>query len=203
MSGLTALNENRATFAERRYRTRSGSDRVTRSLPRAVLYPLFLVFVFQGCANRISSEIGSSSSPTAISSSAQVVKLSTSPPVSIRVNGSADATVTLSITPGYHINANPATFPYLIATQLQAADGDGISTGKPVYPAAAKKRFEFAPEALAVYERETVIKLPLRAENSATKGDHSLPLKVRVQACDNEKCYPPATIEGSISIHID
>lgn len=119
------------------------------------------------------------------------------------MNGSADAAVTLSIASGYHVNANPATFPYLIATQLQAAGGDGLSTGKPIYPAAVKKKFEFAPEPLAVYEGEAAIKLPLRAENNATKGDRSLPVKVRVQACDSEKCYPPATIEGSIPINVD
>src|SRR5712671_5466590 len=66
----------------------------------------------------------SSPASAGISSSAQVVKVSTTP-ATITPDGSADAAVTLSISPGFHINANPATFPYLIATEVtHASDPD-------------------------------------------------------------------------------
>jgi len=168
---------------------------------------LLLIFVLAGCSSGIHSATGgwpptSTSSPAAISSSAQVVKVSTSP-VSIPANASADAVVTLSISPGFHINANPATFPYLIATELVADKTEGISASKPIYPAAEKKKFEFAEQPLAVYERERQIKLPLRAQNNSVKGVRSLPIHVRVQACDNEKCYPPVTLDAMIPVEVE
>jgi len=140
-------------------------------------------------------------SPVPVSSSTQVVKLASSP-LTITRNGSAEAVVTLTITPGYHINANPASFPYLIATELQPGKLDGITPGKPVYPSPVTRKFEFAEEPLAVYEGEALIKLPLRAASPA-QDQFLMPIKVRVQACDNEKCFPPAMIESSIPVKLN
>src|SRR5260370_23465606 len=90
---------------------------------KLVILFLLLTLALEGCTHGIRSETGSSApasspSPAAISSSAQVVKVTTQP-VSIAANGSADALVRLSISPGFHINANPATFHYLIATEVK------------------------------------------------------------------------------------
>jgi hypothetical protein len=122
--------------------------------------------------------------------------------VAIAPGGNADATVVLAISPGFHINANPATFSYLIATELSPGKAGGISVGAPAYPAAEKKKFQFAEQPLAVYEGEVPIKLSLRADKNATAGPRSLPITVRVQACDNEKCFPPATVDASISVEV-
>jgi hypothetical protein len=108
--------------------------------------------------------------------------------------------IALSISPGFHINANPATFPYLIATEVTANKLEGINIGAPVYPAAVKRKFQFAEQPLAVYEGEASIKLNLRAEANAATGRKSLPINVRVQACDEEQCFPPATINTTIPV---
>lgn len=141
------------------------------------------------------------SSPAPVSSSAEVVKVRAGA-LAISVGSEANAAVTLSILPGFHVNANPATFPYLIATEVTADRIEGITVGKPGYPSAEKKTFQFADEALAVYEGETQIKLPLRADSKAGKGTRSLPIHVRVQACDHEKCYPPSTLDTTIAVDV-
>jgi len=137
----------------------------------------------------------------AIASSADVVKVRAAS-TSFSAGGQIDADVLLSISSGFHVNANPATFPYLIATQVTPGKAEGISAGTPVYPGAVKKKFQFAEQPLAVYEGEIVIKLPLRAEKSAAAGPRSLPIAVRVQACDKEQCFPPATVNTAISIEV-
>jgi len=130
-----------------------------------------------------------------------VVKLSAEA-VSIPAGGDLDARVLDSISPGFHINANPATFPYLIATELTTGKTAGIAVGVPVYPAAVKRKFQFEPQPLAVYEGDAPIKLSLRADKTAGAGSRSLPITVRVQACDQEKCYPPATLNSTISVTV-
>jgi hypothetical protein len=55
---------------------------------------------------------------------------------------------------------------------------------------------------LAVYEGSVSIPVPLTPAPNA-KGPRTIPFKIRVQACDNEKCYPPATLEAALSIHVD
>jgi len=141
-------------------------------------------------------------SPQPVSSSLDVVKIKDEN-VSVAIGGHADATVLLSISPGFHINANPATFPYLIATELEVGNGFGIITaGKPVYPTAQKKRFKFAEQPLAVYENEVRLTLPLHATPKATKGPVSLAISVTVQACDEEKCYPPGRLNAMIPVEV-
>ena len=144
-----------------------------------------------------------SSSPAqaGISSSAALVKVRTAD-VSIPAGGNADATVTLLISPGYHVNANPATFAYLIPTAINPGKAEGIIAGKPAYPVAQKKKFQFADGPLAVYEGEVQIRLPLRVAANASKGARSLPVDVRVQACDNEKCYAPDTLKTTIAVDV-
>jgi len=106
----------------------------------------------------------------------------------------AELPISISVEPGYHINANPATFDYLIATELTADKSEGLTFGKPIYPAAVSKTFKFADQPLAVYEGQVQIKLPVQAAPTAAKGNHTLSLHLRVQACDEEKCFPPATL---------
>jgi|SRR5215510_936776 len=115
---------------------------------------------------------------------------------------SAEISIPISIEQGYHINANPATFVYLIATELTADKSDGITFGKPIYPRAEKRKFQFAEQPLAVYEGQVQIKLPLQAAPNAAKGTRPLALHLRIQACDEEKCFPPATLQAIASLDL-
>lgn len=142
---------------------------------------------------------GSGGGPPEVTSSDNVVHLGgagagTSAP------GSLNLEVPIRIDEGYHINANPATFPYLIATEVTAEKVEGLEIGKPVYPPAVKKKFQFANEPLAVYEGNVNVTLPIVAKSSGTR---SLPISVRVQACDQEKCFPPATLRATYPINVD
>lgn len=131
-------------------------------------------------------------------SSADVVSLGgTGTAISGGNNG--EALVMLNIEAGYHVNANPATYPYLIATEVTADKVEGLDVGKAIYPPAKKQKFQFADEPLAVYEGQVEVRLPIKI---AGKGSRSLPLKVRVQACDHEKCFPPATLNTSVSVEV-
>ena len=74
------------------------------------------LLVLPSCQKNSPQPTQSQATPDEVSSSAQVVKV-----VShfIPKSTSAPANVELEITPGFHVNANPATFPYLIATEVQ------------------------------------------------------------------------------------
>jgi hypothetical protein len=144
----------------------------------------------------------SSPSTSSVSSSLDVVRIKAES-VATTVGQHADARVVLTISQGFHINANPATFPYLIATELEVGNGYGMVTaGKPVYPGAQTRRFKFAEEPLAVYEGDVRLIVPLRTTSKVTRGSISLPISVTVQACDEEKCFPPGTLNTMIPIEV-
>ena len=159
---------------------------------------LFMLLVLAGCNKPSQTE---TPAPANVRSSADVVK-ATVVPANIAVGSTGEATVTLSIASGYHVNANPATYNYLIATEVTPGRAEEITVGQPVYPAAVKQKFQFADDPLAVYEGQTQIKLPLTAAANAARGAHSLPLNIRVQACDQEKCFPPDTVRTTASVEI-
>jgi thiol:disulfide interchange protein DsbD len=134
-------------------------------------------------------------------SSTDVVKASAAP-LEMSAGGAAEVHVKVLVKEGYHINANPPTFPYLKATEVSVEAGEGLTADKPWYPASVKRTFEFAEKPLAVYEGETEIKLPLKAAATAAKGARTLPLKLRVQACDEKACYPPGTLDIPVGLTI-
>jgi len=157
------------------------------------------LLVLPSCQKNSPQPAQSQATPDDVSSSAQVVKVFSH---FIPKSTSAPANVELEITPGFHVNANPATFPYLIATEVQPGKVEGITVAKIEYPAGVAKKFEFADQPLSVYEGKVTIPIPFSVAPDA-KGQRMLPVKLRVQACDNEKCLPPATLDSAIAINID
>jgi len=133
--------------------------------------------------------------------SVDVVK-ATPQQVDIPAGGSADTTLNLKIQNGYHVNANPPSFPYLKATELEIPSSAGISVGFISYPTPITRKFSFAEGPLAVYEGETTLKVRMKADKSAVPGTHNLAGKLRVQACDEQVCYPPGTIDVAIPVTI-
>ena len=112
------------------------------------------------------------------------------------------AVVHLVIQKGYHINANPPSFPYLKATELELTPASGLSVDFVTYPDPLTKKFSFSPDPLKVYEGDTPVKAMLKAAPSAPTGTHNLSAKLRVQACDDRVCYPPGVIDLSVPVTI-
>jgi len=71
-----------------------------------------------------------------------------------------------------------------------------------IYPTATTRKFQFAEKPLAVYEGEIVIKVQLKVEKGAPKGKQNFSGKLRVQACDEEVCYPPGERDIVIPVNI-
>ena len=138
--------------------------------------------------------VGATSDP-AVSASADEV--------AIRAGGSATTFVRLNIAEGYHVNANPPSSKFLIGTQLEVAAAEGVTPGRPRYPAPVNKNFSFDPKPLAVYEGAAAIGLPLRAEGAAAKGRRTLTARILVQPCNDRACLPPRTVETSIPVTIN
>ncbi len=168
---------------------------------------LCLSFTLAGCSKSATppgSESSAVTPPLAEDkriASVDVVKAAPQP-VEISASSSGEAIVRLTIQSGYHINANPPTYSYLKATELEIAPGEGVSVGHPVYPQPLNRKFPFAEKPLAVYEGDTEVKATLKADKSAKQGQRSLAAKLRIQACDDQVCYPPGTLDLVIPVSI-
>jgi len=173
----------------------------TRRFGPSAAVSLLVLLLLAGCTNHPETDIANNSAPARRVASETVVRVE-APPVELNAGASTEATVRLRVDEGYHVNANPASFPYLIATQLNVPAADGISAAKVTYPAPLNKKFSFAEGPLAVYEGQAELKVALLADKAAKRGQTSIPSKLRIQACDDRVCYPPGTIDVWIPVTV-
>ena len=100
-----------------------------------------------------------------------------------------EITVTMIVDKGYHVNANPASFDYLIPTSVSL---DGVPGLRVSYPEPTMIKPKFAPEGLKVYEGKVMLKAA--APSGALPRGELPTAELRVQACTDEICLPPATL---------
>lgn len=101
------------------------------------------------------------------------------------------AAVEIQVGRGFHVNANPASEDFLIATGV-SLDAPGIEIVDIYYPDPLERTFGFWPEALKVWEGNVVAGLVLRVTDAAAVGDADLHFIVDYQACNDEACFAPA-----------
>jgi DsbC/DsbD-like thiol-disulfide interchange protein len=175
-----------------------------------LLFLILLSLAAAGCSSGGTEKAANTSSAQQQNANAQAtpakalpedVVVASADKVELQSGKPAQASVKLVIKDGYHINANPPS-KYQIATQLTPAQSEGITASQPAYPPSITKKFKFSEQPLAVYEKEAVINLPLTAAATAPKGERSIQAQLRFQACDDEVCYAPKTLQVQIPVSV-
>ena len=164
------------------------------------LWLLAVCCLATACAKAPTNDTQNASEPPAINS-VDVVKASPQE-LTISAGESGEALVRLQISNGYHVNANPASFSYLIPTQLELTPADGVAVEFITYPDPLTKKFSFSEKPLAVYEGEATLKARLKTDKASKPGTHNLSAKLRVQACDDKVCYAPGAIDLVVPVNI-
>lgn len=107
--------------------------------------------------------------------------------------------VRLSIPPGWHVNSDRPGNPDLIGTRLSLPPDSGWRLADPVYPPGEQTTLGFQPEPISLYTGEVVIEADIEAVEEASPG-FTLPLEVRLQACDERVCLPPEQIRLRVGL---
>jgi DsbC/DsbD-like thiol-disulfide interchange protein len=182
-----------------------------------LIFPCALLIALSACARDSSpTNAPAANSPNAVApANANTVVAKPSPKsplegivsasierVEMKAGETVETSVRLNITSGYHVNANQVSEKFLIPTTLTIKPEAGITAEKFVYPKPLRKKFSFNEAPLDVYEGDAVIKLTLRAPRDAAPGQHTMRADIRVQPCDDEKCYPPSTLTTNFEVAI-
>ncbi|HEY0554153.1 MAG TPA: DUF255 domain-containing protein [Thermoanaerobaculia bacterium] len=88
--------------------------------------------------------------------------------------------LTLEIASGWHLQANPASEPYLVATEVRAETGEVRNV---IYPDGERFESRYSKEAIAVYSGTVEIA-------GEVSGGRAILI---YQACDEGRCLPPVT----------
>ena len=132
--------------------------------------------------------------------------------VAIVAGGRAEAQVVVTIREGFHIQANPASEPYLIPARLELAGDPRVRVGKSVYPPGRPYRLRGASSDLSTYEGTFVIGVPLEASKpprstagAVTTEPTSLVLEgaLHYQACDDRVCLRPSSVPVRLPLRIE
>jgi hypothetical protein len=170
-------------------------------LPAVFFLSLVLIGV-AACSRSGQNEGTASSSPEPPKITSESLVKVAAEPMEVVAGQKNEAVVKLNTQSGYHINANPASFEYLKATEVDLPDTPEVAVDYIYYPNPQVKKFSFSDQALRVYEGETQLKIMLSAQKAAAKGAHAIPAKLNVQACDDKLCYPPGSVSFSIPVTI-
>jgi uncharacterized protein len=110
-------------------------------------------------------------------------------------HGDQDAVVvTLTIDPGYHINANPASLDYLMPTTIVMSRSPGA---KVFYPTPKKFKPKFMDEAIDVYEGSVVATIDL--PKGTSDAEFGAAVAIDFQACNVQTCLLPAKVSLPLS----
>jgi len=122
--------------------------------------------------------------------------------LSERVGATVTADVRLRIAPGFHVNSHEPLQDYLVPTTVSLRDGDGFRIGPVEYPPGKPAAGGAAPEAVSVYENETVLRVPILVPRACAASDKSLVLEISLQVCDDRECFAPQALEAPITVRV-
>ncbi len=110
--------------------------------------------------------------------------------------------VIVDIEEGWHVNSNQPTLDYLIGTSFSLDETAGFAVTDVQYPEAKVLTFDFAEEPLDVYEGETPIFLNIQTSDTLKPGQYNLEGRARIQACNDQVCLAPSTMDTRISVEV-
>ncbi|MEX0993996.1 MAG: cytochrome c biogenesis protein CcdA, partial [Balneolaceae bacterium] len=110
--------------------------------------------------------------------------------------------VLLNLEENWHVNAQIPSIDFLIGTELNIEEVEGLRVAGVQYPQPVTYTFDFAEDPIDVYEGESPIFVTFRASEDLQPGKIALDASLRIQACDNEVCLAPTTVDLTIPFEI-
>ena len=137
-----------------------------------------------------------------LSSYAQQNKLVISPVAQLTVKHGESVTQTLevSVLPGFHVNSDKPKDEFLIPLRLTWQQGP-LESGSVTYP--KPEDIKVGNDTLAVFTGSFTIQTQFRARDSAPSGPAIMTGKLRYQACNNEMCFRPSSIDIRLPVSIE
>jgi hypothetical protein len=120
-------------------------------------------------------------------------------PTQVTLPAGKPGTVTLHfrVAPGLHINSHTPSSSFFIPTTLALPAGAGVRLESAAYPAGSQFTLPVDPTTrLSVYTGEFAIEARL----VAAAGDHPIQATLHYQACNDNECFPPKTINVPIDV---
>lgn len=122
-------------------------------------------------------------------------------PAKVARGGHGTLVLTLTVEPGYHVNAHNLTDASYIPTDVELKPVPGIAFGAPKYPKSETVQMQGVGP-MKVYTGHVTISVPYTVTPAAKPGKASLAATVKYQGCNNQSCYPPTSADATAAITV-
>jgi Disulphide bond corrector protein DsbC len=129
--------------------------------------------------------------------------LSVAPPsrLTAKRGTATEAKIAVTLQEGYHVNSNTPSESYLIPLKLTWTPGP-LEPVTVVYPKPRMEKYQFSATPLSVYTGNFDLVSKFKAPAAAESGPAIMVGKLRYQACNNNACFPPKTVEVKLPVEV-
>lgn len=107
----------------------------------------------------------------------------------------------MELASGFHVNSNTPTEDYLIPLRLNWEKGPLVAEAV-IYPQPRMEKYQFSPKPISVFTGDFEILTKFKVNAAASRGPGILLGKLRYQACNDNACFPPKTVDVKLPFHI-
>lgn len=123
--------------------------------------------------------------------------------IKLKAGDKKEVVVEAKVQKGFHVQANPATKPQLIATKVDVVGNASFQPDRPIYPKAKPYKIEGLGGSVDTYDGRFEVKVPVAAAASAKPGKSTLEGRIRYQACDDKVCFPPTVAKFAVPVEVE
>jgi len=110
-------------------------------------------------------------------------------------------TARLAVADGWHINANPASYDFLIPTTLRVPSGLPVEAVAVEYPQAHMFTPAFYDDSISVYTDTAIVQARLQLKDGApSMSSDRLSVTLRFQACNDVQCLAASEVTMPVAI---
>ncbi len=109
-------------------------------------------------------------------------------------------TLKVAVLSGFHVNSDKPRDEFLIPLKLTWTEGP-LEAKSVIYP--KPEEIRVGKDLLVVFTGNFTIQTAFKAPEHATPGSATVAGKLRYQACNNEMCFRPASIEVRVPVVIE
>jgi hypothetical protein len=124
------------------------------------------------------------------------------PKVAGKRGAAVQATIPLKVDPGFHVNSNTPSEEYLIPLKLTWKATGALEGGAVAYPKPTLEKYEFSEKPLSVFTGNIDLQANFKVKSGAPAGPGAAVGQLRYQACNNNACFPPKTIDVTLPYQI-
>lgn len=133
---------------------------------------------------------------------AQQNKLTVSPATQITIKrgaGGVTQILNVNVLPGYHVNSDKPKDEFLIPLKLTWSSGP-LDAGAIAYP--KPEDIKVGNDMLSVFTGSFTIQTHFTVRESAASGPAVMTGRLRYQACNNQMCFRPSSIDVRLPVEI-